>query len=556
MVQKSVEFKRVLVANRGEIAIRVFRTLAELEIEGVAVFSDADADSLHVRYAQHAVHLGPPPPAESYLKIDAVIEAALHSGADAVHPGYGFLAENAEFARACEAAGLVWIGPPVGAIERMGSKTASRALMQAAGVAIVPGSIEAVDSPDAAREDAKRIGYPVAVKARSGGGGKGFRVALSEDDLEAAFAGASGEGERYFGDAGVYLERYLPDPRHVEVQILADGHGTVVHMGERDCSIQRRHQKLVEECPAPTISDDTRHQLYEIAIGAAQAVDYRGAGTVECLVGPDGSAYFLEMNTRVQVEHTITEMCTGIDIVAEQIRVAEGLPLSFTQDDVRLRGHAIECRINAEDAAHGFRPSSGHLYAYREPAGFGVRVDSGVVAGSEVSPFYDTLLAKLITWGRDRDAARRRMIRALQEFEIEGVETLLPFHAALLEREEFIDAETCRELCDRPEQLVEAHEHDEHEAGGPPLAPKLSERRTHTAGAGGEVAAPIPGNVLRVDVTQGDEVSIGQLLCVLEAMKMENEIVAPVDGTVELVPVGSGESVAAGQLLVRIAPGD
>src|SRR5213596_1796492 len=423
-------FSKVLVANRGEIAIRVFRTLEEMGIASVAVYSELDRDALHVKRADEAYLLGPAPAAESYLKIEKIIEVCKQSGAEAVHPGYGFLAENAAFAKALEDAGIVFIGPPASAIEAMGSKTRARELMRDAGVPIVPGTTEVIETVD----DAKKvidsdIGYPVAIKAAGGGGGKGFRVALEESELEKAFEGASREGEKFFSDPRVYIERYLPDPRHVEVQVLADKHGNVVHLFERDCSVQRRHQKLIEESPAPAVDPELRERIGTIGIEAARAVGYRSAGTVEGLL-QDGEYFFLEMNTRVQVEHCVTEMVTGVDIVREQIRIAAGEELSFGQDDVRLHGHAIECRINAEDAAKNFAPAPGTVAHYREPSGPGVRVDSGVVSGTEITPLYDPMVAKLIVWDADRERATRRMARALEEYEIEGVKTLIPFHKA------------------------------------------------------------------------------------------------------------------------------
>ena len=400
------------------------------------------------------------------------------SGAEAVHPGYGFLAENAGFARACEKAGVVFIGPPADAIDAMGSKTRARELMRDAGVPIVPGTTEAVPDVETARKIVDdEIGYPVAVKAAGGGGGKGFRVALKDEELEAAFEGAAREGEKFFSDATVYLERYLPDPRHVEVQILSDAHGATIHLGERDCSIQRRHQKLVEESPAPSwiVDDELRERIGTIAVEAARAVDYRGAGTVEGLLSSDTKEYFfLEMNTRVQVEHCVTEMTTGIDIVKEGIRVAAGEPLSVAQDDVVLRGHAIECRINAEDASKKFAPAPGTIGAYVEPSGPGVRVDSGVRAGSVVSPMYDPMVAKLIVWDADREQATARMLRALAEFEIEGLKTLIPFHRALLASEQWARGETCRDLLEDPAWLKAL-------AFDPPAKSAGRQRRTRRA---------------------------------------------------------------------------
>ncbi|MEA2273755.1 MAG: hypothetical protein QOI98_2463, partial [Solirubrobacteraceae bacterium] len=427
------------------------RALEELRIPSVGVYSELDRDALHVARADEAYLLGGPTAAESYLNVERILEVVAESGAEAVHPGYGFLAENAAFARACEEAGVVFIGPPADAIEAMGSKTKARELMAAAGVPIVPGTTAPVESLKDARAAIKDIGYPIAVKAAGGGGGKGFRVALKADELEEAFEGAAREGEKFFSDPTVYLERYLPDPRHVEVQVLADNQGTVVHLGERDCSIQRRHQKLIEESPAPpwVVDAEMRERIGKIATEAARAVGYRSAGTVEGLLadGDDGPEYFfLEMNTRVQVEHCVTEMTTGVDIVREQIRIAAGEPLSFSQEDVELRGHSIECRINAEDASKNFAPAPGRIGAYREPAGPGVRVDSGVQAGAEISPMYDPMVAKLIVWDVDREAATARMLRALDEYEIEGLRTLLPFHRALLATEQWQRGETCRDL--------------------------------------------------------------------------------------------------------------
>src|SRR6201996_4085238 len=438
-------FAKVLVANRGEIAFRVIRALDELGIASVAVYSEADREAQHVKRAGEAFLLGPGPAAQSYLNVNKLLVFIARSGAEAVHPGYGFLAENDTFARRLEEAGITFIGPPAGAIEAMGSKTRARELMQEAGVPIVPGTTDPVETVEDAAKIAEDIGYPVAVKAAGGGGGKGFRVALEADKLKDAFEGAAREGEKFFGDATVYLERYLPDPRHVEVQVLADGHGNVIHLGERDCSLQRRHQKLIEESPAPAVDAALRARIGAIATEAAAAVNYTGAGTIEGLL-QDGEYYFLEMNTRVQVEHCVTEMVTGIDIVKEGIRVAAGEPLSITQDDLQLRGHAIECRINAEDASKNFAPAPGSIGSYREPAGPGVRVDSGVQAGSEISPMYDPMVAKLIVWDVDREQATQRMLRALGEYEIGQLKTLLPFHQAILATAQWAKAETCRDL--------------------------------------------------------------------------------------------------------------
>src|SRR5947207_2987732 len=439
-------FSKVLVANRGEIAIRVMRTLEEMGIDTVAIYSEPDRDALHARRADEAYLVGPGPPNQSYLVVEKIVEVAKKAGAEAIHPGYGFLAENAAFAQACDDAGIVWIGPPPTAIEAMGSKTRAREIMRDAGVPIVPGTTEPVDTvEDAARIVDESIGYPVAIKAAGGGGGKGFRVALEPDELEKAFEGAAREGEKFFSDATVYIERYLADPRHVEVQVLADSKGNVIHLGERDCSVQRRHQKLIEESPAPAVDDELRARIGEIGTEAARAVGYRSAGTVEGLL-QEGEYFFLEMNTRVQVEHCVTEMVTGVDIVREQVRIAAGEELPLKQDEVRWFGHAIECRINAEDASKNFAPAPGTITGYREPAGPGVRVDSGVEAGSEVTPLYDPMVAKLICWDVDRELATHRMRRAVGEYELDGVRSLIPFHIGLLGTEQWARGETCRDL--------------------------------------------------------------------------------------------------------------
>src|SRR3954453_4227312 len=445
-------FTKVLVANRGEIAVRVIRALDELGIASVAVYSEADRDAQHVKRAGEGFLLAPGPAAESYLNVDKILEVIERSGAEAVHPGYGFLAENAAFAKRLEEAGVTFIGPPGSAIEAMGSKTPARELMKEAGVPIVPGTTDPVESLEAAERIAEELGYPVAVKAAGGGGGKGFRVALEADTLKEAFEGAAREGEKFFSDDTVYLERYLPDPRHVEVQVLADKDGNTIHVGERDCSIQRRHQKLIEESPAPLVDDEMRERIGKIAVDAAKAVGYHSAGTIEGLL-QDGEYFFLEMNTRVQVEHCVTEATTGVDIVREGIRIAAGEKLAYTQDDIVLRGHAIECRINAEDAAKNFAPAPSTITHYRQPSGPGVRVDSGVPSGSEITPLYDPMVAKLIVWDADRELATRRMLRALDEFEVEGVTTLMPFHKAIMASGQWANAETCRDLIEDKEWL-------------------------------------------------------------------------------------------------------
>jgi acetyl-CoA/propionyl-CoA carboxylase biotin carboxyl carrier protein len=595
-------FSKVLIANRGEIAVRIIRACEELGVATVAVYSELDRDAPHVKRADEAFLIGPGPASESYLVVDKLIEVAERSGAEAVHPGYGFLAENASFAAALEEHGITFIGPPASAIEAMGSKTRARELMKEAGVPIVPGTTEPVATiEDARKVIEKTIGYPVAVKAAGGGGGKGFRVAETEDKLEEAFEGSAREGEKFFGDSTVYLERYLPDPRHVEVQVLADKHGNVIHLGERDCSIQRRHQKLIEEAPAPAVDEELRAKIGKIATEAAAAVDYTGAGTIEGLL-QEGEYFFLEMNARVQVEHPVTELVTGIDIVKEGIRVAAGEKLSITQDEVELRGHAIECRINAEDASKNFAPAPGTISFYDEPAGPGVRVDSGVLAGSEISPMYDPMVAKLIVWDVDREQATARMLRALEEYEIGGVKTLIPFHKAILATPQWANAETARDLigdrewlkslaAPKPEQPAEGEDEEADSVEqaytvevsgkrfdvkviGPPLAagalngaapaaapagrkpPRRSERSGGGGGGGGgadALVSPIQGTVLKVAVEKGAAVEEGALIAVIEAMKMENEITAHKAGTVADLPIAVGSSVATGDTLAVIS---
>ncbi len=583
-------FEKVLVANRGEIAIRVMRTLEELSIGSVAVYSEPDRDAPHVRRAGEAYLLGPGPATESSLKVEKIIEVAKQAGAEAIHPGYGFLAENAAFARACDEAGIVFIGPPADAIDAMGSKTRAREIMSEAGVPIVPGTTDPVDTVEDARKViADSVGYPVAIKAAGGGGGKGFRVAESEDELEKAFEGAAREGEKFFSDATVYVERYLPDPRHVEVQVLADDHGNVIHLFERDCSVQRRHQKLIEESPAPAVDPELREKIGKIGTDAARAVGYRSAGTIEGLL-QDGEYFFLEMNTRVQVEHCVTEMVTGIDIVREQIKIAAGEELGYAQEDVVVRGHAIECRINAEDASKKFAPAPGKVGSYREPAGPFVRVDSGAEEGYEVLPLYDPMIAKLIVWDVDREASTKRMLRALGEYEIGGLKTLIPFHQALLATEQWANGETCRDLVEDKDWLKQLafpaaeKKGDEEEAekvsreyavevsgrrfdvtvigeanavnGAAPATARKAPRRERRSGGGGgapgALVSPLQGTVLRVAVEQGAEVDEGTLICVIEAMKMENEITAPSAGTVEELGVSEGGSIATGDTIAVI----
>jgi acetyl-CoA/propionyl-CoA carboxylase, biotin carboxylase, biotin carboxyl carrier protein len=579
-------FGKVLVANRGEIAIRVFRTLRELGLGSVAVYSEGDAGALHVTYADEAYLLGPTAPAESYLNIERLLAAAARSGAGAVHPGYGFLAENAAFARAVEEAGLVWIGPPPAAIELMGNKTAARTAMRDAGVPIIPGTTDPVRSVDELRSLGDEIGYPLLIKAAAGGGGKGMEIVEHQDEAQRAFETAQRQGQSYFANSDVYVEKLIIDPRHVEVQVLADAHGNVIHLGERDCTIQRRHQKLVEETPSPAVDDALRARIGQIAVDAARACGYRSAGTIEGLLTKDGEYFFMEMNTRIQVEHTVTEEVTGVDLVREQVRIALGERLSITQEQVHLRGHAIECRINAEDVAAGFLPAPAPVTAYREPSGPGVRVDSGVAAGNEVSGAYDPMIAKLIVHGVDREHARMRMLRALDEFVIEGPKTLLGFHKALLSHDCFVRGETCAGLVESDELKERAAESEPelqrlqpalkqagvavprvvevngkrftvrvHEPEQPwrELARRRAER-VRAGGAGGDavVVSPMQGTVLSVAVAEGDVVETGAVICIVEAMKMENEVRAHRAGVVAELAVAAGDAVGSGQVICRI----
>jgi acetyl-CoA/propionyl-CoA carboxylase biotin carboxyl carrier protein len=580
-------FTKVLVANRGEIALRIFRTLRDMGIGSVAVYSDVDRTAVHTLYADEAFALGGSTSADSYLVVEKLLDAAARSGAEAIHPGYGFLAENAAFARAIEDAGLVWIGPPPAAIELMGSKTRARQAMQAAGVPIIPGTTDPVGSAEEVAEVGEQIGFPLLIKAAAGGGGKGMKVVRNADEAAQAFESAQREGRSYFADASVYVERYLEDPRHVEVQVLADAHGNVIHLGERDCTIQRRHQKLVEETPSPAVGAELRNRIGKIAVDAARAAGYRSAGTIEGLLAPDGSYYFMEMNTRIQVEHTITEVVAGVDIVRAQIQIAAGERLAFSQAEIHLQGHAIECRINAEDVANGFLPAPGTITVYREPSGPGVRVDSGVTAGSEISPLYDPMIAKLIVRGADREDAIGRMLRALGEFEIGGVKTLIGFHKALLSHPCFRAGETCHGIVEsellaaRAVELLSEPARGVAPVGGgtlerstfaqvdgrrvevkvlvpePPYRALARRRRERVAaGHGGAasdtVTSPMQGTVLQVRVAEGDAVEPGQVLCIIEAMKMENEVTSHRAGVVSELAIADGQPVTTGQLLCVI----
>ena len=573
-------FEKVLVANRGEIAVRIIRALREMGVASVAVYSDIDREALHIRLADEAYHVGPTPATDSYLNIEKLIEVARSSGAEAVHPGYGFLAESAPFARAVTEAGLTWIGPHPEAIEAMGSKVESRRIMADAGVPITPGTENPVESADAVPEFASEHGYPVAVKASSGGGGKGFAVAQDKTGAASAFDRASREGEMYFGDGAVYLEKYLPFPRHIEIQVVCDKHGNAVHLGERDCSIQRRHQKLVEECPSPVMEPEMRKEMGEAAIKAAESVGYDNVGTVEFLV-QDHEFYFLEMNTRVQVEHPVTEEVTGIDIVQTGIRIATGEELPIEQGDVSWRGHAIEVRVNAEDAANDFVPSPGEVAGYEEPGGPGVRVDSSLRGPGSVPESYDPLFAKLIVRGADREEALARLRRALAEFRVEGIATTLPFFRAILDDEVFASGDyttgfiagrlegmeigagsvgAASEASEKSTQEVKVEVNgklfrvrvysEEQQAGGKPQRRGGEARRA--AVSEGAVTAPMQGTIVRVLVEEGQEVEADEPVCVLEAMKMESEIRARSEGTVSEVHVEAGQAVRTGEPLITL----
>ncbi len=582
--------RRVLIANRGEIAVRVIRACRELGIGPVAVYGEGEEDAVHVRLADDAYRI-PPGSTLPYLNIPAIVALARQAGAEAVHPGYGFLAENAGFADACVEAGLVFVGPPAAAIRAMGSKIAAREIALAAGVPVVPGSEGPIASVEEGRAWADAHGYPVAVKASAGGGGRGFRVAHSADEFADAFIGSSGEAQRYFANPTVYLERYLERPRHIEAQVFADNHGNVVFLGERDCSVQRRHQKLIEETPSPVVGPELRHQIGEAAIALTRAVNYVNAGTIEFMLAADGRFYFLEMNTRIQVEHTVTEAVTGLDLVKEQLLVASGKPLSFGQSDVAARGHAIECRINAEDAGRDFAPAPGTVTRFRVPGGPGVRVDTAFEDGAAVLPTYDSLIAKLVAWGRDRTEALARMTRALGEFEIDGVPTTIPFHQRLTDHPVFAAGEaTTAFLPEHPEVLPPASDKAGMispetvapardltvEVNGrrlnvrlfdspsvvqpsgpatPRRAPHLQKAKTGAArhdADGVELTSPLQGTIIRVEVTSGTAVQRGDLICVVEAMKMENEITAHRDGTVSSLSVAAGDAVRIGSVLATI----
>ncbi|CAN5689030.1 acetyl/propionyl/methylcrotonyl-CoA carboxylase subunit alpha [soil metagenome] len=595
---------KILIANRGEIAVRVIRACQELGIATVAVYSDLDRDALHVRLADEAYALGGTTAAESYLNTEKILEIIERSGTDGVHPGYGFFSENTDFARAITERGVTFIGPPPEAIEVMGDKVSSRIAAQAAGVMGVPGTTEFLSSGDEVVAFGEEFGWPVAIKAAYGGGGRGMRVVHAKEEAHSALASAQSEALKGFGRDECYVERYLVKPRHVEMQIIGDQHGNCVWVGERDCSVQRRHQKLIEESPAPNFPAEIRQAMGEAAVKVAQACGYYNAGTVEFLF-EDGEFFFLEMNTRLQVEHPVTELVSGIDLVREQIRVASGDVLSFTQDEIDLRGWAIEVRVNAENPAEGkFLPAPGRIEKLVAPQGFGTRWDGGYESGDEVSQYYDNLVGKLIVWGSDRQTAIGRMKRAIHEFVIDGIDTTLPAQLVILEHPDFVAGEhstnwvesdaldltgVTGRLTGADPEAAPAAEGEEPEAkvrrdvdvevngkrfavamwvpesalaAGPAAGGgvEVKPRTRQAAGAGGgaagtgAIAVPMQGTIVKVDVAVGDVVTAGQVVCVLEAMKMENNVTSDVAGTVAEVKVEPGQAVGAGDIAVVITP--
>jgi acetyl-CoA/propionyl-CoA carboxylase biotin carboxyl carrier protein len=585
--------KKILIANRGEIAVRVIRTCREMGIATVAVYSELDREALHVRMADEAYALGGETAADSYLNTEAILNAIEQSGADGVHPGYGFFSENTDFARAITDRGVTFIGPPPEAIEVMGDKISSRIAAEKAGVAGVPGRSEPLTSPDEVVAFGEEVGWPLAIKAAYGGGGRGMKVVESASEAAEAMESAAREAQAYFGRPEIYVERYLGWPRHVEMQVLGDTHGNMLWLGERDCSAQRRHQKLVEESPAPAFGDDVRQAMGAAAVKVSRACGYYNAGTVEFLF-QDGEFFFLEMNTRLQVEHPVTELVTGLDLVAWQIRIASGEALTFGQDEIQRNGHAIEVRINAEDPSGGrFSPSPGTITKFTAPSGPGVRLDSGYESGDTVSQFYDNLVAKLIVWAPDRESARRRMLRALGETQITGIATTIPADVAILSHPDFAEArhstKWVEDVLDLSQLTVDTAAAPPTPAAAPgdetvptvqrdvtaevdgrrfrvklwvpdlgtvslPAAtrPKRAAQAAASASGSGDVTVPMQGTIVKVLVAVGDKVEVGQTICLLEAMKMENAVNAEKDGVIKEVRVSAGASVGAGDIVAVI----
>ena len=602
-------FNKVLIANRGEIAVRVMRACRDLGIRTVAIYSEADRHAGHVRYADEAYHIGPARAAESYLDQRAVMKAAKDAEVDAIHPGYGFLAENASFARRVEQTDITWVGPSSDAMEQLGEKTSARAAMQSADVPVVPGTTEPVKRAERVAEIADEYGYPVAIKADGGGGGRGMKVVTDSSDIEPQLEAAKREGEAYFDNETVYVEKYLQSPRHIEVQILADRHGNIRHLGERDCSLQRRHQKVIEEAPSPALSETVRESIGAAARRGVRTAGYVNAGTVEFLVDEQASEedppfYFLEVNTRIQVEHTVTEELTGIDIVKWQLRIAAGEQMTFSQDSIEFTGHAIEYRINAENAADDFAPATGSLETYDPPGGLGVRVDDAVHEGDEVGGEYDSMIAKLIVSGPNRETALARSERAISEYRIQGLETLLPFHQLMLTDAQFrsgthttdyldtvVDAETITQAVNQLSSDTDAAVSDPNTTNTHKMVVEVNNKRfdvavsgieslssdsdssepdrpprrvsrpssdpqytaSATSGDSQEITAEMQGTILSVSVGEGDSVEAGETICVIEAMKMENDVLADRDGTIERVMIQEGNSVDIGDVLVKFS---
>ncbi|MBC5816379.1 MAG: acetyl-CoA carboxylase biotin carboxylase subunit [Candidatus Eremiobacteraeota bacterium] len=579
-------FRRLLVANRGEIALRVMRTAKEMGIATVAVYSEPDRESLHVAFADEAYCIGPAAPSASYLNVENILDVAKRAGAEAIHPGYGFLAENAGFARKVLEAHLIWVGPHPDSIDAMGDKVRARQAMVKAGVPVVPGGTEAIEDVAAAHQAAKTYGLPLALKASGGGGGKGLKVARTLDEIEAAFTTAQREANAYFKNGMIYAERYLENPKHIELQILADKFGNIVHVGERDCSLQRRHQKLWEEAPA-SISKKVRKGLREAGIKAAKAIRYDSVGTIECLVAGD-EFYFLEMNTRIQVEHTVSEMISGLDLIREQIRVAAGEQLGYDQDDIEFRGYAIEGRVNAEDPGDNFRPAPGTITKYREPSGLGVRIDSAAYEGYTISADYDSMISKLVVWAPTRDQARARLRRAIDEYKIEGVPTTLPLLRGLIDLQSVKDGSYGTATLEKfaatafasptngtthqvpavknePGEVIRVEVNDKlyrvrvldlpagtASSGLRPAAPRRASTRKSAAATGNDVRSPMHGVVVELNVKEGEQIASGQVVAIIEAMKMMNEVRAHKDGTVTKVHASQGETVEAQSPLVTL----